>query len=267
VRQAAVLGRPVGHSLSPVLHRAAYASLGLDWTYEAIDCGVDDLRTVLDARAGWAGFSCTMPLKRALLDIAAEVDDLARIVGAANTLTPVPDGWRAWSTDVEGIVVALSEHDVLARSAVLLGAGGTAQNALAALVSLGVGRVDVLVRDIGRSAELRECADRLGVDVQIDSFEDGDLDADLVVSTLPRGAADQFAARPWRAAQVLLDVVYDPWPTELSMSFTRNGAAVISGASMLLHQAAAQVRLMTGYPAPVEAMRVALLAAAPGCAA
>ncbi|MDT4916857.1 MAG: shikimate dehydrogenase, partial [Pseudonocardiales bacterium] len=100
--RAGVLGRPVAHSLSPVLHRAAYAALGLAWTYDAIDCGVDDLREVLAERAGWAGFSATMPLKNALLDVAAEVQPRAAAIGAANTLLPGPHGWIADNTDATG---------------------------------------------------------------------------------------------------------------------------------------------------------------------
>jgi shikimate dehydrogenase len=90
-----------------------------------------------------------------------------------------------------------------------------------------------------------------------------ELGADLVVSTLPRGAADPLAARPWTAAQTVLDVVYDPWPTALASAVTAAGGKVLSGALMLLHQAAVQVELMTGQPAPVPAMRAALRSAVP----
>ena len=262
-----MLGRPVGHSLSPVLHRAAYAALGLDWTYEAIDCGVDELRSVLEARPEWAGFSATMPLKRELLEVAIEVDELARAVGAGNTLTPVAGGWKAWATDVEGIVLALGEKSVRPSSVLLLGAGGTAQNALAAVASLGVTQVSVRLRDVTRSAELSACAQRLGVALGLAVLDDAPIDSDLIISTLPRGAADSLASRAWRSDQALLDVVYDPWPTELARSFEQSGACVVSGAALLLHQAAAQVRLMTGLEPPVEVMRSALLSAAPGCGA
>jgi shikimate dehydrogenase len=270
MRHAAVLGRPVSHSLSPALHRAAYHALGLDWTYEAIDCGVDELRGILDARRAWAGFSCTMPLKRAVLDVADELGEFVRLIGAGNTLTPIDGGgWRAWATDVDGIVAALAERGVRPESAVLLGAGGTAQNAVAALRSVGLGSLDVLVRDPSRAGDLRACAERLGVGVHVAALEpdSGALDADLVISTLPAGAADALAGRSWRPSQAVLDVVYDPWPTALAASFQRAGSTVVSGALLLLHQAAAQVRLMTDLDAPVEAMRSALVAAAPGCGA
>src|SRR5690348_7299434 len=119
--RAGVLGRPVAHSLSPVLHRQAYAALGLDWTYDAIDCGVADLPAVLAERADWAGFSATMPLKHAVLDVAAAVRPSARLVGAANTLLPGPDGWIADNTDVLGVTGALAEHAVEPSSVTVLG--------------------------------------------------------------------------------------------------------------------------------------------------
>ncbi|MEA2170017.1 MAG: shikimate dehydrogenase [Solirubrobacteraceae bacterium] len=264
---AGVLGRPITHSLSPVLHRAAYAALGLTWTYDAIECGVDDLAAVLTERADWAGFSATMPLKRALLDVAAEIRPAAELVGAANTLLPGPDGWIADNTDVAGVTGALVERDVHPSSVTVLGAGGTAQAVIVAMPDIGLDACAVLVRDVSRTAQLRAAAERAGVALQIGSLESGAvaLQADLVISTLPGGAADPLAARRWSSGQAVLDVVYSPWPTKLAASAAAAGATVLSGGLMLLHQAAAQVELMTEQPAPVEAMRAALAAAAPGC--
>ncbi len=255
-----MLGRPIAHSLSPVLHRAAYAALGLDWTYDAIDCGVAELPAVLAARADWAGFSATMPLKQALLEVATSVGPIAAEVGAANTLLPRPDGWLAENTDVAGIRAALREHDVSPDSVTVLGAGGTAQAALVALRSFGIEHAAVLVRDQSRAATLLSAAERVGVHVELAelSVDAAELGASLVVSTLPRGAADPLASRRWSTGQALFDVVYDPWPTPLAAAAADRGALVISGAALLLHQAAEQVRLMTGHDAPVEAMRAAL---------
>jgi shikimate dehydrogenase len=267
-RHAAVLGRPIAHSLSPVLHRTAYAALHLDWTYDAIDCGVADLEGVLADRPDWAGFSCTMPLKRALLDVADEVLPTALLAGAANTLLPrAGGGWRAENTDVGGIVAALREHRVTPSTATVLGAGGTAQAAVVALRRLGLDACTLLVRDAGRAAETLATGHACGVAVSVERFAPSApaLGADLVVSTLPRGAADPLADVVWRPDQAVLDAVYDPWPTVLAASAASAGATVISGALMLLHQAAAQVVLMTGRPAPVDAMREALRHAAPGC--
>ncbi len=265
--RAGVLGRPIAHSLSPILHRAAYAELGLDWTYEPIDCGVAELPATLAERADWAGFSATMPLKHALLDVAAEVRPVAATVGSANTLLRGPDGWIAENTDVAGIVAALVEHSVAPSTVTILGAGGTAQAMLAALLALGIEECTVLVRDPTRAAALLATADRLGLHARVDHLDDLSpaLTADLVASTLPPGAADRLTEHVWRPHQSVFDVVYTPWPTPLAESATRAGARVVSGALMLLHQAAVQVALMTGHEAPVVAMRAALAQVAPDC--
>ncbi len=269
--RAAVLGHPIRHSLSPVLHNAAYAALGLtDWQYEAIECNEDGLQALLANSPAdeWGGFSCTMPLKRVALELAEEADPLARAVGAANTLLPRPGGrWHAAITDVVGITAALAEAgvSVAGRRVALLGAGGTAQAALAAVTELGAAGCVALVRDRGRTGELHASADRLGVRVRIGALapDAPELAADLIISTLPARAADPLAERAWRDDQAVLDVAYDPWPSALAGAAARAGATTVSGALMLLHQAAEQVRLMTGATAPIEAMRSALRSAAP----
>ena len=269
-RRAAVLGRPVAHSLSPVLHRAAYAALGLTgWRYDAVDCdeaGLPGFLRSLDP--DWVGLSLTMPLKRAALRLADEATPLARDVGAANTLLLGADRRRADNTDVAGILAALGELGVrvgpppagAGRTAVLLGAGGTAQAALAALRALGVAEPTAVVRDPARAGELRATADRLGVRVRVLDWGHVRLvaDADLVISTLPAGAADPLAALPWSAGSTVLDVVYAPWPTPLAAAAAAAGCPVAGGLAVLLHQAAAQVELMTGQHAPLAAMRAAL---------
>jgi shikimate dehydrogenase len=257
IGRAAVLGRPIGHSLSPVLHRAAYASLGLNWTYDAIDCGVEELPAVLAERADWVGFSCTMPLKRAALGVASSVAPMAAAAGAANTLLRTDDGWRADNTDVVGIVAAVGSAP---SSVTILGAGGTAQAAVVALSVLGVGGCTILVRDRSQTDAVRGSAAAVGVHVEIGTLNVAEpaLDAALVISTLPAGAADPLAARRWHRGQALLDAVYDPWPTALAAAVASAGGTVRSGALLLLHQAAAQVELMTRRIAPVDDMRAAL---------
>ncbi len=260
--RAAVLGRPIGHSLSPVLHTAAYAALGLtDWSYTAIDCGEAELPgLVAGLGPDWAGLSLTMPLKRAALAVAGSADPLAAAVGVANTLVLAGGERRAYLTDAAGIATALREAGLTApESAVVLGAGGTAQAALAALCMLGLDEAVVLVRDPRRAGALRATADRLGVALDLRSGLPGPLPAaDLVISTLPARAADGLAPP---AGAVLLDVVYAPWPTRFAAAAAAAGGTVVSGLALLLHQAAAQVELMTGRPAPVPAMRAALDAA------
>ncbi|MGA3152979.1 MAG: shikimate dehydrogenase [Streptosporangiaceae bacterium] len=269
-RRAAVLGSPIRHSLSPVLHGAAYQALGLHgWRYDMIECDEPGLAPLLDGMGPeWAGLSLTMPLKRVALAVADEVSPLARAVGAANTLVFPPGGpaagRRADNTDVAGLVAALREAGLgRIQRAVILGAGGTAQSALAAVRELGHQAPVVLVRNLARTAELRETAERLGMRPAISGrlFEEPLPEADLVISTLPRGAADPLRPARWKPGTTVLDVVYAPWPTPFAGSALAAGCQVVSGLTVLLHQAVAQVELMTGYPGPVEAMRTALAAA------
>jgi len=265
-----VLGKPVGHSLSPVLHRAAHRALGLTgWSYTAIECDEAALAALLaGAPPEVAGYSCTMPLKRQVLREASSVSPAAAAIGAGNTLLRRPDGWHADNTDWIGIRNALGARSIpISGTVTVLGAGGTAQAALAAL--LGAGEVTVLVREPSRAGPLLAAADRLAVPVRVASLSERAawLGADLIIATLPPGAADRYAGLPFRRDQALLDAVYAPWPTPLAAAVAAAGGRLVSGAAMLLHQAARQVELMTGSAAPVEAMRAALLAAVPGCGA
>jgi shikimate dehydrogenase len=258
---AAILGSPVAHSLSPVLHNAAYRALGLDdWSYGLHEIREEELATFVDGLGPeWAGLSLTMPLKRVTLEVADEVDALAAAVGAANTLV-LAGSRTAYNTDVIGIARTLG---VVAGRAVVLGAGGTAQAALAALSELGITDIEVFVRDLARTGELRATADRLGVAPRIiDALADTArasatlAEADVVISTLPHGAADAFT--PPGTGAVVLDVEYAPWPTGFAAAAMAAGARVESGLEMLLHQGVAQVELMTGKPGPVAEMRAAL---------
>ncbi|PRX96022.1 shikimate dehydrogenase [Allonocardiopsis opalescens] len=268
-RRAAVLGAPVAHSLSPVLHTAAYTALGLDgWEYSAVECREDELPGLLDSLdARWAGLSLTMPLKRTVLPLLDRLTDLAAAVGAANTVVLGPDGRTGHNTDVHGIVAALGEAGVRrVRSALVLGAGATAASSLAAAVELGASRITVAARDLRRTEQLEAAADRLGVMARpcpLDALP-GLLDVDLLMSALPPGAADPFAPVVAGAADgpgAVFDVVYGPRPSPLVAAVRAAGGTAVDGLPMLLHQAARQVELMTGLaPAPVEAMRSALAA-------
>ncbi|NUT40833.1 MAG: shikimate dehydrogenase [Thermoactinospora sp.] len=269
--RAAVMGSPIGHSLSPHLHRAAYAAMGLDgWSYEAFECDEARLPGLLAELApvrgqgggedAWAGLSLTMPLKRAVLPLLDTVSDLAVEVGGANTVV-FRDGLRhGHNTDVHGIGQALAEAGVPApRSATVLGGGATAASALAALRDLGLFSATLLVRDPSRAGETAEVAERLGVALAVETFDKLDAYAgvDLVVSTLPGGAADAFAGR-LAGVPALFDVVYVPWPTRVATAVREAGGIVVGGFGMLLHQAVRQVELMTGRTdVPVEAMRAA----------
>ncbi len=261
-RKAAVLGSPIAHSLSPALHRAAYAALGLgDWTYTAIECDEAGLPAVL-AAPGWAGLSLTMPLKRAVLPLLDRTEPLAVEAGGANTVVFEGGARLGYNTDVPGMVAALAEAGVTAPAgAAILGAGATACAALAALRETGLRSAVVLVRNRARAGDLLAAAGRLGMAVELRPFDSEVRDGDLLISTVPAGAADFYAerARNHRLGfSAVLDVVYHPWPTPLAQAAARSGAVVVSGFDLLLHQAARQVELMTGIkPAPLDEMRAA----------
>ena len=287
-RRAAVLGHPIDHSLSPALHLAAYRALGLDdWHYERRDVREDELATfVAGLDSSWVGLSLTMPLKHAVLPLLDHIEPLAEVVGAVNTvLVQGAPGLRhpvlvGVNTDVYGIVTALQEAVAASGrqlpahpTAAVLGAGATAASTLAALGQLGCVTPVVYLRSQGRSGPLIRAAHRMGVEPRYVPLDDGAarlLRADLVVSTLPAHAADPIAARLAErpseiedhgpGAGALVDVVYHPRPTALSLAWQHAGGAVASGERMLLHQAVEQVRLMTGRAAPLEAMEAALAA-------
>jgi shikimate dehydrogenase len=265
-RRAAVLGSPIAHSLSPALHAAAYEVLGLRWSYSAIECDEAQLPGVLmGLDESFVGVSLTMPLKRAVLPLLDDVSELAIAVGAANTV--VFDGVgpflrrRGENTDVPGMVAAITARrpDGVGK-VVVLGAGGTAAAALAAVRQLGVDRSVVVVRDQARAGELRGSADRLGVTPTLVDWPGlaAVNEADMIISTVPAGATDALATPSLIGpGQLLFDVVYLPWPTPFAAAAQAAGAEVIGGLELLVQQAARQVELWTGRPAPVEAMRAA----------
>ncbi|MEU9385578.1 shikimate dehydrogenase [Streptomyces sp. NPDC048279] len=261
-RRAAVLGKPIAHSLSPVLHRAAYDELGLtEWSYERFE--VDETR--LPGFLGqlgpeWAGLSLTMPLKRAVIPLVDEISETAASVDAVNTVVFTEDGRRLGdNTDIPGMVAALREHGIeQVDSAAVLGAGATASSALAALARICTGEVVAYVRSEERAAEMRHWGERLDVDVRTADWADAAqaLHAPLVIATTPAGTTDALAAAVPERPTTLFDVLYHPWPTALAARWSMFGGAVVSGLDLLVHQAVLQVEEMTGrVPVPVDAMR------------
>jgi shikimate-5-dehydrogenase len=267
--RAAVLGQPIGHSLSPVIHNAGYAAADLaGWTYTAHECGEADLaQFVTGLGDDWVGLSLTMPLKEVALDVADEVASVAAAIGAANTLVRLPNGtWRAENTDAPGMVDALLSAGVAKADRVsVLGAGGTARAALAAAREFGASAVTVYARRPEAIEELGHVADDLDVTLIGMTWADADQAgaADVVISTVPRGVADPLVPRlTWHPGAVLFDAVYDPWPTPLAASAEAAGCRIVSGLDLLLAQAVRQFELFTGVDAPVAAMRGALHEAA-----
>jgi shikimate dehydrogenase len=263
-RRAAVLGSPIAHSLSPVLHRAAYAELGLTgWSYDRFEVDEAGLPGFLEELGGeWAGLSLTMPLKRAVIPLLDGISETAASVEAVNTVVFTEDGrWHGDNTDIPGMVAALRERGIeQVESAAILGAGATASSALAALARVCTGEVLAHVRSEARAAEMREWGARLGVPVTVRDWERAGeaLGAPLVIATTPAGATDALAGAVPERPGTLFDVLYEPWPTALAARWSAGGGAVLGGLDLLVHQAVLQVERMTGVPAaPLEAMRKA----------
>ncbi|TSB32328.1 shikimate dehydrogenase [Streptomyces sp. NBC_01525] len=263
-KQAAVLGSPIAHSLSPVLHRAAYRELGLDdWEYGRFDIDEASLPVFMEKLdASWAGLSLTMPLKRAVIPLLDEISATAACVEAVNTVVLTDDGRRTGdNTDIPGMVAALRERGVTrVERAAVLGAGATASSALAALAQICTGEVTAYVRSAPRAAEMRGWGERLGVAVATAPWDAAAeaFHAPLVVATTPAGTTDALATAVPEAPGTLFDVLYEPWPTALAAAWSARGGAVVGGLDLLVHQAVLQVESMTGRaPAPLAAMRAA----------
>lgn len=260
-RKAAVLGSPIGHSRSPQLHLAAYRALGLfDWSYERIECGADELPALVAGFGPeWVGVSVTMPGKFAALQFADKTTARAELLGSANTLVRTTHGWRADNTDIDGVAGALG---AVAGPAMVIGSGGTAPAAVAALAELRAAAITVVARNPEKAAALVELGNHAGVPTRFCRFDDAALvgvaeSAAVMVSTVPADVAAGYAPVLARVP-VLLDAIYEPWPTPLAAAVTAGGGRVIGGLAMLLNQAFAQVEQFTGRPAPREAMAAVL---------
>ncbi|HEX7188168.1 MAG TPA: shikimate dehydrogenase [Actinomycetes bacterium] len=264
-RRAGVLGSPIGHSLSPTLHTAAYEALGLTgWTYQAYEVTEPDLADFLAGVDGsWAGLSLTMPLKAAVLPLLDGSSPVVEAVAAANTVL-LTDGRRLGeNTDVPGMVASLAAHDVrVVPHATVLGGGATARSALAALAGV-TGSATAYVRSSSRRPGLTATAEAVGLSLQVRPWSAAAeaLGAPLVVNTTTAGAADPLVAHVPRPVGTLLEVLYDPWPTPLAAAWGARGGLVVDGLDLLVHQAVLQVGLMTGaevdVPGLVDLLRAA----------
>ena len=262
--RCAVLGCPIAHSLSPTLHRAAYAALGLDWEYDAREVREHELPDFLAGLdESWRGLSLTMPLKRAVVPLLDELSERAVQARAANTvvLDRGAGGVRlvGHNTDIPGVSAALRErYDGPVQRATVLGGGATAASVLLGLADLGCAAATLMVRDEARAAETLAAVARHPAppEVEVRPLGSDVPGADVLVSTIPASAQTE-AVGLVQGAGAVFDVVYDPWPTPLALAAADAGAVVVSGLDLLVHQALLQVELMTGSTVSLDLLRVA----------
>jgi shikimate dehydrogenase len=264
-----VIGSPIAHSLSPVLHEAAYRALGLDWEYDSFEITEPELWPFFaNLDESWRGFSLTMPLKREAYNVVDDVyDHYADTLRVVNTIV-IADGRRTlmgYNTDVDGIRAALRDNDVdFVGEIVVVGGGATAASALAAVRDMGAMKGTVVVREPARAQFAADVGYAYGLDVTVVRLDDVEkLPATpLLISTIPAAAQGPYSAPLAERAHTVFDVIYDPVRTPLIEAAARAGKTTIGGFDLLLHQAARQVELMTECDAaPIEAMRKEGLAA------
>ncbi len=246
-----------------MLHRAAYAELGLDWSYDAHEVSEEDLPGFLTGLdESWRGLSLTMPLKRAVMPLLDEVSRTAQEAGGANTVVLDRGRLLGDNTDVPGVVNALRERGSSPQSALVLGGGATAASVLLGLADLGCAQATLLVRDPPRAAETIEAVHRHPTPPLVTVARLADLDAgriggdvDLLVSTVPVEAQVPAVLAAAARARTVFEVVYDPWPTPLAAAAIELGRTVVDGLDLLAHQAVLQVALMTGGRVGVDVLR------------
>lgn len=272
----AVLGSPIVHSKSPVIHQAAYRVLSEDWAYSRFEVAKGGLKRFIENDGiVYDGFSVTMPLKENAFQFATTHDIFSELTGAANTLVKIDSIWNAFNTDIFGIVQAISlNSSSIITSALILGSGATAKSALVALAQISpTAEVKIWARNKAAREGLIDFGKSIGLNISLARFIGVAIKkTDLTISTLPGGATDDLATKLAKRKALkprgpLLDVAYDPWPSKLATFWTSRSQPVVSGLEMLLWQAVAQIRIFkfgnANQPLPneiavVQAMRNAL---------
>ncbi len=270
-RLAGVIGWPVEHSLSPVIHNAAYEALGMDWAYVAMPVAPGSAPAAVAGLAalGFVGANVTMPHKEAVAEAVDELRDDAARLRAVNTIEVTGSGAIGHNTDAPGFERFLERDvgfDADGRSALLFGAGGAARACALALARAGLIRLVVALRVPARADPLRSALAGFDTEVVAVSFEDAPTTGvDLIVNATPLGAHGEELPLPAvSAATTAVDLLYRPSATPLQIAVRAAGGAAYGGLGLLLHQAALSFELWTGRPAPLEVMSAAALASIAG---
>ncbi len=268
----ALIGDPVGHSLSPAMHNAAFAADGLDFVYVALNVGADDLPVAVRGAAalGLRGFNVTMPHKRAMVPLVDELDEGAGISGAVNTVVIEDQKLRGFNTDGTGMIEACREAGIALkdRRVLLLGSGGAAASIAAAFCDEGIGELHIVNRNPEHAGTLADKLREAGKKVEIEVHPTGALNersvhAPVIVNATPLGMRDgdplPLPPEYLDGGVALVDAVYRPGAeTPLVRQARERGATVVTGQRMLLYQGVLAQRLWTGRQPNVEAMDRAL---------
>ena len=246
---AGVLGSPISHSLSPLLHNTIYDSLGIDASYRAYEVASGELRNFLnDGGSSLNCLSLTMPLKEEALSIADSVSDISRQIQSGNTLHKVDGMWSLTSTDVEGFTHALDFNERNAKGDVLvIGAGATARAVIAACDGISE-KITVVNRSSDREIAIRESAPNSEIDFisWSETIDFGNFN--LVVNTTPGNTAAVFVDQVQSVTSTYFEVLYNPWPTQMLAQWRRAGGFGIDGLDLLIHQAISQASIFAGRP-------------------
>jgi shikimate dehydrogenase len=259
-----VLGWPLNSTLSPVIHRAAFGALGIPWTYlawpmppERLAAAIEGLRAL-----GAVGANITMPHKEPVIVLLDEVSAEARSLGAVNTISRVGESLVGHNTDVAGFSASLQHSgvDMSGRSALVLGAGGAARAVVRALDQMGANDIAVCARRPEAAVAVMGLADNVNA-VAWERREESAKTAALVVNATPLSAVggDPLSGARFGPGQVVVDLVYVPAETELLRRARAEGAQAVGGLGMLIHQAAASLRIWTGLEPPLAAMERATM--------
>jgi shikimate dehydrogenase len=270
-----LIGWPLGHSVSPAMHNAAFAALGLDWRYEALPTPPEALEERLHTLVaeGYRGVNVTVPHKGAILSVNGvrfEEDESVTEIGAANTLTVRPDGTLlATNSDWQGFADALRAQgvEVAGRRCLILGTGGSARAVAYALQRMDAGQVAFVSRD-ARCAHQKGRAGAISYNDLVGARQVSPLRApDLIVNCTPVGMYPNTAASPWPAdapfpaGAVLYDLIYNPPATRLMQQARDAGARAIGGLGMLVRQGVISFEQWTGIKPPLDVMERAAQAA------